>query len=301
MKRWLYRIVLFVCLAIGGFFVAVAFENNNAWVPGILGLFFVCSAFVVKWFRDRRPAPSPQGGNDRNSFARALLRAWNVGGKETIDDFGRAEPGEAAANLHVAALLTEEVVRLVEAPVSTSRIRESIALRAHGEFAAAAAAIDGGAQEDVERDVSALTARGLGHLGAGKRDKALEDFRRADRRLAHMAGAIESNIAAALIEEGQFEEARRAAERGIEHMARSAQTTGHWLPHSYRVSALELSGDPDGAAVALQTMVDAIKEPEERLRAAAYVKRQAPLAALRRRVDFDEVFGVDRKRGQLAT
>lgn len=292
-KRFLYWITLLGCLALSVFMIVMSFNEDEAAVVALILMFIAFALVAVPQIRGRQPKQPPNGAYDREPWRRALLRAWNAGGKETIDDFGRIELDDAVASLRMAALLTEEVATMVEGRVTTSRIRESIALRARGEFAAAAAAIDSGTGEDVERDVSALTARGLGHLGSGKRDQALEDFRRADRRLAHMAGAVESNMAAALIEQGELEDARRAAERGIEHMARSAQTRGHWLPHAYRVAALELSGDADGAAVALQAMAAAVKDPGERPKAAAYLKRQAPLAALRRRVDIDEVFEVN--------
>lgn len=294
MGRVIYWIALFSCLAMSMVMLAISFEDPIAARTGLILMFIAFAMVTVPRVRQRQAVRTPPNDDDasRRIWGRARLRAWNIGGKETIDDFGRIELDEAVANLRVAALLTEELAKMVDGRVSTSRVRESIALRARGEFAAAAAAIDG-PDEDIERDVSALTARGLGHLGSGRRDRALEDFRRADKRLAHMAGAIESNVAAVLIEQGELEDARRAAERGIEHMARSAQTHGHWLPHAYRVAALELSGDADAAAVALQTMAVTIKDPGERPRAAAYLKRQAPLAALRRRVDIDEVLEVD--------
>ena len=68
-----------------------------------------------------------------------------------------------------------------------------------------------------------------------------------------------ANIAAAHIDAGELEDARLAWERGIAHMGRSACPQGHWLPHLYCVSALELSGDERGTAAALQTMAESIR------------------------------------------
>ena len=290
--RWVYRAVLGIAWTGCAFYfgIAAASENKDLVVVAIMFALFGIAAIATKSVAHRVRHRTTDGVT-QDPLSHARQRAWNMG-SETIDDFGRVKVEEAAARLRVAAALTDAVARIAEERVATATIRASVAFRARGEFAAAIEAIDRGEQpEEIERDHSALLARGLAKLGSGNHEGALEDFRRADRRLAHIAGAVESNIAAAQIQAGDFQMALQAAERGISHMARSGQTTGHWLPHVYRVSALELSGDEGGATVALQAMAQSIANPEESAKAAAYLKRQALTAALRRRVDVDDIFG----------
>ena len=297
MKRWAYRIILGGMLAACAYYTALTIVLQEAG-PAVAALIFALFALVVIGARrmhqaveTRRARRSPESAT-QDPLSQARLRAWNLG-SETIDDLGRVQVDEAAARLHGAAALADAVTRIAEERIASSAIRASMAYRARGEFVAAAEAIDrSGRPEEIERDHSALLARGLGRLGSGDREGALEDFGRADRRLAHIAGAVESNRASAYIQEGDFQEALCAADRGISHMSRSSRTRGHWLPHVYRVSALELMGDERGAVVALQTMAESIAEPKERESAAAYLKRQALTAALRRRVNIDHVFGL---------